>query len=118
MGIYQYTPNQPLPLGSLFALALLIIVPFIPFGSIEITYALGWDANYLALRLNGLVDGKFEYRGVVYFDLLRTPNAGQNLNFLLFSCRKAKKCKKATNSQQNLKKSFLTLYQDAGRVLT
>ena len=59
VGIYQYTPNQPLPLGSLFALAILIIIPFIPFGSIEITYALGWDANYIALRLNGLVDGQF-----------------------------------------------------------
>ena len=53
IGIYQYTPNQPLPLGSLLALAILIIIPFIPFGAIEITFALGWDANYLVLRLNG-----------------------------------------------------------------
>ena len=53
IGIYQYTPNQPLPLGSLFVLAILVIIPFIPFGAIEITLPMGWDANYLALRLNG-----------------------------------------------------------------
>jgi hypothetical protein len=53
IGVYQYTPNQPLPLGSLFLFGVLVVIPFIPFGSLEFTAALGWDANYLALRLNG-----------------------------------------------------------------
>lgn len=53
IGVYHYNPNQPLPLGSLFLMGVLVVIPFIPFGSLEFTFALGWDANYLALRLNG-----------------------------------------------------------------
>ena len=55
LGVYHYNPNQPLPLGSLFLVGALIVIPFIPFGSLEFTFALGWDANYIALRLNGSV---------------------------------------------------------------
>jgi len=52
-GIYEYNINQPLPLGSLFVMAVLAIIPFIPFGAVEFTFAIGWDANYIANRLNG-----------------------------------------------------------------
>ena len=46
------------------------------------------------------------------------PNPDWNLNFQPFCVKKLKKCKKVTNLLQNLaKKCFLSLHQNAGRML-
>ena len=41
--------------------------------------------------------------------VLGNPNAGRNLNFQRFLCKKLKKCKKVTNLMLNLQKGFFKL---------
>ena len=56
LGWFIPGPVRRLPTLTLLAFSPIIIVPFVPFGIFELRLPLGWDGNYLAERIYGLVE--------------------------------------------------------------